>query len=204
MCEYWDPAKGRNINRDYVVYLQHKVRNLELQLEKIDKDEDHDDPEVLVRSGAAVKLGDAGETKYLGPSSGTQMTRIVMQLAKQFTDSKTIKDIVTESKARHVKDLFSAEADKPTSKIYPLTSDVAAEELPNRSLTDLLVQLYNLKGALRLCITRSRLVRALTSCSSPANVPGPPRALVCPRCRHRLRGQRRRLSELHPPHGHRH
>ncbi|KAL1306761.1 hypothetical protein AAFC00_005424 [Neodothiora populina] len=145
VCEYWDPSKGRNVNRDYVVYLQHRVRNLETQLEKLEKDEDHDDPEVLVRSGAGVKLGEADETKYLGPSSGTQMIRIVMLLAKQFTDSITIKDVVTESKARHAKAMYDAEASKPTSKIYPLTSDVAAEDLPNRGLTDLLVQLYNLK-----------------------------------------------------------
>lgn len=109
-------------------------------------DEDNEDPEVLVRNGADVRLGEGDETKYLGPSSGTQMTRIVMLLAKQFTDSDTIKSIVTESKARHVKAMYAAEASKPTSKIYPLTSDVAAEGLPNRGLTDLLVQLYNLKG----------------------------------------------------------
>lgn len=145
MCEYWDPTKGRNVNRDYVVYLQHKVKNLEAQLDRLDNDEDHDDPEALVRSGAGVKLGEGDETKYLGPSSGTQMTRIVMLLAKQFTDSLTIKDIVTENKARHAKAMYAAEASKPTSKIYPLTSDVAAEDLPNRGLTDLLVQLYNLK-----------------------------------------------------------
>lgn len=122
------------------------MRNLEKQLEKLDMEDDQEDPEVLVRNGAGVKLGEGDETKYLGPSSGTQMTRIVMLLAKQFTDSDTIKDIVTESKARHVKAIYAAEAVKPTSKIYPLTSDVAAEDLPNRGLTDLLVQLYNLKG----------------------------------------------------------
>lgn len=146
VCEYWDPAKGRNVNRDYVVYLQHRVRALETQLEKFDSDEEHDDAEALVRGGAGVRLDEAEESKYLGPSSGTQMTRIVMLLAKQFTDSITIKDIVTETKAREVKALYAAEESKPTSKIYPLTSDVAAVELPNRSLTDLLVQLYNLKG----------------------------------------------------------
>ncbi|THZ03988.1 hypothetical protein D6C95_03493 [Aureobasidium pullulans] len=145
VCEYWDPAKGKNVNRDYVVYLQQRVRQLELELEKVENDEGHDDPEVMVRSGAGVKLQEHDETKYLGPSSGTQITRLVMQLAKHFTDSKSIKEIVNESKARQVKALYAEEASKPTSKIYPLTSDVAAEDLPNRSLTDLLIQLYNLK-----------------------------------------------------------
>jgi type II secretory pathway pseudopilin PulG len=146
VCEYWDPAKGKNVNRDYVVYLQHRVRQLELQVAaRTDSDEGHEDAEVMVRSGAGVKLHEHDETKYLGPSSGTQMTRLIMQLAKHFTDSKSIKNIVNETKARQVKALYAQEADKPTSKIYPLTSDVAAEDLPNRGLTDLLVQLYNLK-----------------------------------------------------------
>lgn len=124
------------------------MRNLEIQLEKFENEDDHDDHESLVRGGAGVKLGEAEETKYLGPSSGTQMTRIVMLLAKEFSDSHTIKDIVTESKSRQVKAIYAAEASKPTSKVYPLTSDVAATDLPNRGLTDLLVQLYNLKGTL--------------------------------------------------------
>ena len=99
----------------------------------------------MVRAAASVKLQETEETKFLGPSSGTQLTRIVMQLAKQFADVTTIKEIVPDAKARHVKELYIAEAVKPTSKVYPLISDVAAEDLPARSLTDLLLQLYNLK-----------------------------------------------------------
>ena len=152
------------------------MRDLERQLERLETDEDHDDPEALVRGGATVKLIEADETSYLGPSSGTQMTRIVMLLAKQFTDSNTIKDIVTETKARQAKAIYVAEADKPTSKIYPLTSDVAAEELPVRHLTDLMVQLYNLKG---VCHAWPVCLPLLTLPSSAANVPGPPRAHLC-------------------------
>jgi len=121
------------------------VRDLEKEVDKLDNDDSNEDPEHMVRAAASVKLQDADETKFLGPSSGTQLTRIVMQLAKQFGDAKTIKEIVPETKARAVKELYTAEAIKPTSKVYPLISDVAAEELPNRDLTDLLVQLYNLK-----------------------------------------------------------
>lgn len=121
------------------------MKSLELELDKVETDEGHEDPEAMVRGGASVRLQEADDTRYLGPASGTQITRLVMQLAKQFTDSKTIRDIVTDSKARQSKATYAAEASKPTSKVYPLTSDVAAEELPNRSLTDLLIQLYNLK-----------------------------------------------------------
>jgi len=121
-----------------------------MQLEREENEDGQEDPEIMVRSGAGVKLQDAEDTKFLGPASGTQLTRIVMQLAKQFTDAKTIKDIVPDAKARQVKELYAAEADKPTSKIYPLISDVAAEELPNRGLTESLVQLYNLKGRISM------------------------------------------------------
>lgn len=130
-----------------MVWLQHRVQSLEEELEKVENDEGHEDPEAMIKSGAAVRLQEQQETRFLGPSSGTTITRLVMQLAKQFTDAKTIKDIVPEHRARQVKELYAAEADKPTSKVYPLTSDVAAADLPNRSLTDMLVQLYNLKGA---------------------------------------------------------
>lgn len=67
-----------------------------------------------------------------------------MKLAKEITDSKSISDIVSETRALKIKETFKAE-DKPTSKIYPLISDVAAEELPNKDLANLLVQLFTLK-----------------------------------------------------------
>lgn len=103
-----------------------------------------DDPEAMMRA-ATVRVHDASESKYLGPSSGIAITRLVMQLAKQFTDAKSIKDIVPEQRARQIKELYAQEQAKPTSKIYPLISDVAAVDLPNRALANLLVQLYKLK-----------------------------------------------------------
>ena len=162
MCEYWDPGKNSNINRDYVVWLQHRVRDLEIEVEKLENEDGPEDPEHMVRSGATVILPDADETKFLGPSSGTQITRLVMQLAKQFTDAKTIREIIPDSKARQIKQLFAVESGKPTSKSYPLISDVAAEDLPNRDLTDLLVQLYNLKG----WFGHGPAIHVLTLCST--------------------------------------
>lgn len=129
-----------------MVYLQHKVREMELELDKVENEDGHEDPEAVMRSAAAVRMHDTSETKFLGSSSGIAITRLVMQLAKQFTDARSINDIVPDAKARQIKDLYAQEQAKPTSKVYPLTSNVAAEDLPNKSLTDLLVQLYNLKG----------------------------------------------------------
>ncbi|KAF2156114.1 hypothetical protein K461DRAFT_265548 [Myriangium duriaei CBS 260.36] len=145
VCEYWDPAKRCNIKRDYVVWLQHRVNDLEREIDRLENQDVTEDPELMVRNAAAVRVQDADESKFLGPSSGTQITRLVMQLAKQFTDSKTIKEIVPDARARQVQELYAIEAAKPTSKVYPLISSVAADELPNKELIDLLYQLYCLK-----------------------------------------------------------
>jgi hypothetical protein len=124
------------------VHLQHKVRDLEKQLADLERDDCEPDPEDVVRGVAAVKIHESDETKFLGPSSGITITRLVMQLAKQFTDSKSISEIVPDLRAKLIKATFDEEDKKPTSKVYPLVSDVAAEELPNRDLTNLLVQLF--------------------------------------------------------------
>jgi hypothetical protein len=144
VCEYYDSSRGHNVNRNYVVWLQHTVRELEEELDRVENDDGADDAETMMRA-ATVQMHDTKESKYLGPSSGIAITRLVMQLAKQFTDAKSIKDIVSEQRAWQIKDLYAQEQAKPTSKVYPLISDVAAKELPNRDLANLLVQLYKLK-----------------------------------------------------------
>ncbi|KAF2497063.1 hypothetical protein BU16DRAFT_526109 [Lophium mytilinum] len=144
-CEYYDPTKGTKIPRNYVVHLQHKVRDLEKQLADLERDDIDPDPEDVMRGAASVRIQESDESKFLGPSSGIAITRLVMQLAKQFTDSKSISDIVPQSRARSIKERFAEEEAKPTSKVYPLISDVAAEELPNRDLMNLLLQLFDLK-----------------------------------------------------------
>jgi hypothetical protein len=127
-----------------VVWLQHRVRELEEELARVENEDSAEDPEAMMRA-ATVRVSEAKESKFLGASSGIAITRLVMQLAKQFTDARSIKDIVPEHQARHIKELFNQEQAKPSSKIYPLISDVAAVDLPNRALAKLLVELYSLK-----------------------------------------------------------
>lgn len=76
----------------------------------------------------------------------SQITRLVMESAKQNTDSKTIKEIVPDVKARQIKARFAREQGKPTSKVYPMISNVAAPDLPSRGLTDSLVDNFNRKA----------------------------------------------------------
>ena len=135
------------IPRNYVVHLQHKIKELEDRLGDLEKDDVEPDPEDMVRGGATVKIQEHDESKFLGPSSGIAITRLVMQLAKQFTDAESITEIVPLSRALSIANKFHGnEEDKPTSKIYPLISDVAAEDLPQRDLTNLLVELFMCKG----------------------------------------------------------
>ena len=125
------------------------------------------DAETMARSAGYVRFSENDQGKYLGPSSGiavrapsgaamvlcladggavVQITRLVMEIAKQNTCTKTIKDIVSDTKAREIKDRFAKEQGKPTSKTYPVISDVAAPDLPTRGLTDNLVDNFNRKA----------------------------------------------------------
>jgi len=122
------------------------VRDLEKQLADLEKEDLDPDPEDVMRDAATVRLQESDESKFLGPSSGIAITRLVMQLAKQITDSKSISEIVPDAQARSIKERFAQEEAKPTSKIYPLISDFAAEDLPTKEITQLLVGLFNAKG----------------------------------------------------------
>ncbi|KAF3052577.1 hypothetical protein E8E11_008578 [Didymella keratinophila] len=128
-CEYYDPTKGRKIPRNYVVHLQHKVRELEKQLADLERDDVEPDAEDVMRGAAAVRVQDTDESKFLGPSSGITITRLVMQLAKQFTESKTISEIVPHARQKSIKATFEQEDERPTSKVYPLSSCSTAKAL---------------------------------------------------------------------------
>jgi len=128
-----------------VVHLQHKVRELEKQLEALESEDLEPDPESIVRDGAAVRIQEHDESKFLGPSSGIAITRLVMHLAKRFTQSESINDIVAKDKAQEIEATFKEEEKKPTSKVYPHVSNVAAPDLPERGLANVLVRLFNAK-----------------------------------------------------------
>ncbi|KAL8691978.1 MAG: hypothetical protein Q9218_002902 [Villophora microphyllina] len=153
VCEYFDSSKGQKVSRNYVIHLQQKIKALEAQYDQVEHDctpTPAPDVEGMVRSGGLVTLKENAETRYLGPSSGIAMTRLVMEIAKRQTQSTSIQDIISDSKARRNRDRFTLESAKPTSKVYPLVSDVAAPDLPSRHLTDNLVDLFNRKAQFML------------------------------------------------------
>ncbi|OIW31639.1 hypothetical protein CONLIGDRAFT_572141 [Coniochaeta ligniaria NRRL 30616] len=155
-CEYFDTTKGRKISRFYVVKLQEKVRQLEEDLAQY-TEEDNDYPrsnEEIVRPGGLVRLNETDETpRYLGPSSGIAMTRLVMEEAKRYTESKRISELIPEVRARrnermtrtqsivNFRDSLSGSSSR--KKSYPMISAHPAQTLPTRPIADKLVEIYN-------------------------------------------------------------
>jgi len=100
----------------------------------------------MARRAGLVKFSETDESRFLGPSSGIAITRFVMEFAKQNTARRTIKEVVPDIAAKEIKDKFDVESAKPTSKIYPLISSVAAPTLPNRDLMEGLLDIYMVKA----------------------------------------------------------
>jgi hypothetical protein len=100
----------------------------------------------MAREGGLVQFSETEESRFLGPSSGIAITRFVMDFARRNAARRTIKDVVSQQSAQEIKHKFDIESSKPTSKVYPLISSVAAPDLPNRDLMERLVDIYMVKA----------------------------------------------------------
>ncbi|RDL41910.1 Zn2 DNA-binding protein [Venustampulla echinocandica] len=147
VCEYFDTTKGKKIPRTYVIKLQEKVRILEAELSQYTEEEGlPKNTEDIMRPGGLVRLGEDDETpRFLGPSSGIAMTRLVMEEAKKYTDSRTIRELVPEVRQRRPP-VQSPESATGRKKSYPMISAVPAPTLPSRLVTDKLVEVFNQKA----------------------------------------------------------
>lgn len=104
------------------------------------------DSEDAIRPGGFVRLDESDETpRFLGPSSGIAMTRLVMEEAKRYTDSRSIRELVPEVSQRK-SPAQSPDAYPERKKSYPMISAIPAERLPSRLVTDKLVDVFNQKG----------------------------------------------------------
>ncbi|KAH9987437.1 fungal-specific transcription factor domain-containing protein [Xylariaceae sp. FL0662B] len=157
-CEYFDTTKGKKISRYYVVKLQEKVRTLEAELgQYTDEDDFPQNREDFLRPGGLVRLNETDETpRYLGPSSGIAMTRILMEEAKRYTDSKRISELIPDVRERRHAEMTngnfpgtrsqSFSMPPPISarkKSYPMISRVAAPSLPSRGMADKLIEVFH-------------------------------------------------------------
>lgn len=147
VCEYFDTAKNKNISRTYVIRLQDRVRALQLELGRyIDEDETQVDMEDSIRPGGLVRLEENDQTpRYLGPSSGIAMTRLVMEEARRYTDSRSIRELVPEISQRRTP-VQSPDSQAERKRSYPMISAVPADRLPSRLVTDKLIEVFNQKG----------------------------------------------------------
>jgi len=130
-----------------VIRLQDKVRALEAELSQYTEEEGFpQNTEDIVRPGGLVRLDEDDETpRFLGPSSGIAMTRLVMEEAKKYTDSRSIRELVPEVRQRRTP-VQSPESATGRKKSYPMISAVPAPTLPSRLVTDKLVEVFNQKG----------------------------------------------------------
>lgn len=134
------------------------MRQLEAELsqytdEETDYPHNHAD---MVRPGGMVRLDESDETpRYLGPSSGIAMTRLLMEEAKRYTDSRRIADLIPQVRARRAERrdrmqsvVMSGSVSGPTGrgKSYPAHSIFPAHSLPNRRTVDGLVRIFHEKG----------------------------------------------------------
>ncbi len=103
-----------------------------------------------------MQLNESDETpRYLGPSSGIAMTRLVMEEAKRFTDSKKITDLVPDvdlrrrdraNRMQSVVTMGSISGPSGRKKSYPMTSDTPAENLPKKEIAHGLLAIFNQRG----------------------------------------------------------
>jgi hypothetical protein len=120
---------------------------LERELEEAEKEFQHAaDAELMVRGAGRIRFTENDEPRFLGPSSGIAITRLVMEMAKQNTDSKSIKDVVPELTAQEIKLALEEESSKPTSKVYPIISWNPQPNLPAKYVTYRLVDVFVVKG----------------------------------------------------------
>ena len=147
-CEYFDSVKNRIVPRKYIVDLQDTLKSLQLELNSLETREEQDeaDPEAMVRAPNLVKFNESNDSRFLGPSSGIGVTRFVMDFAKRYAGRGTIREVVPTEAAQEIKETNNTESEKPTSKVYPLVSSVAAPHLPGRDLMEQLLQVYNQKA----------------------------------------------------------
>ena len=102
-----------------------------------------------------IRLSMSDDTpRYLGPSSGIAMTRLLMEEAKRFTETNSIGELIPEVRARRMARMQSIQMTGTGTltghkKSYPMVSEVPAQTLPTRPIADKLIEAFYQKGKLR-------------------------------------------------------
>ncbi|KAH0538653.1 hypothetical protein FGG08_004790 [Glutinoglossum americanum] len=130
----------KKIPRTYVIHLRDRAQELEDELMRQSEVESSTlSDEGIVRGVGFVKLDSVDEPRFLGTSSGIAVARLVMELARRNTETKSIREIVPEVPERQDQ---CFEQGGQRLKTYPLISSVAAQGLPSRLVTDKLTEIF--------------------------------------------------------------
>ncbi|TQS36866.1 hypothetical protein Golomagni_02675 [Golovinomyces magnicellulatus] len=145
ICEYFDRNKNKNMSRNYILHLQDNIWALEKKLSQLmDEETSSPNTEDMVRPGGFVRLNSDDDTpRFLGPSSGIAMTRLVMEEAKKYTDSRSIRELVPNLREPHIPTSDSSVGSK---KPYPSKFSLPAQTLPSINVTEKLVEIFNQKA----------------------------------------------------------
>lgn len=149
-CEFFDSTKGKTIPRNYVLVLQDKVRRLEAQLAQQQVlnpslPEDSSDENELVRKIGMVSLDEQrkAEPRFVGSSSGINMTRVVLDYTKKKLEPEAVKEIAEEHRA-HMQsaNVMGSDDGINWNELKP------ADGWPRKDIVDKLVEIYMQKGEL--------------------------------------------------------
>lgn len=132
------------------------MRQLEAELAQYTEEELPQDTEDMIRPGGLVRLSESDETpRYLGPSSGIAMTRLLMDQAKGYTESQCVSELIPELRARRIERLTRMQsvsgpnggpnisASGIRNRSYPMISAHPATTLPRRPIADGLFEVFN-------------------------------------------------------------
>lgn len=134
-----------------------------------------------------MRLEEGDETpRYLGPSSGIAMTRLVMEEARRYTDSRSIRELVPEVTKRRTP--VQSPGSNPDfqhnerKRSYPMMSAVPAVGRPSTLVRDKLIEVFNQKGESEPLHSGS--LKLITSSTIP--LPNATRAVLLQRLPRRL------------------
>lgn len=151
-CEFFDSTKGKTLPRNYVIHLQAKVRRLEEEIARrqalLSEVEDPDCDE-LVREIGMVSLGDdtdethKAEPRFVGTSSGINMTRLILDFTKKNLESEAVKEIVDSHRTS-----IKQQPEKSQQQIEQSSNSRVQPTFyfPARDLTDKLIDTFMEQG----------------------------------------------------------
>ena len=116
--------------RSYVIHLQDCVKELELELASLTTASPPTKHNIdSVGRGVSVKIKEGDEyPRFLGPSSGIAMTRLVLEMARDLWDAKSIREVITEQKAQELKEKYRNESATDRRQLKEQVDSLAREK----------------------------------------------------------------------------